>query len=400
MLKLLADQTQQADATLPVRWCVSLDVLERLKSGEVQQPHLLLVVTHENEEVDRYLLPLGQMMHYLQFHRPGKHKLFAAIVWDSAGNLVQLYRDYLSRRRSGYCERVYEPAHTVPLYDGEGEPTGKAKEVPDRLRLDGHSTEETSLEVVVADAFFAKKAAAWEWRWVNLWFETKPRDQCQFRRRRFLAYSIQPIVVLLFLIVKPVFELVAATFLTAIGMRRTHFGPILHPWKNDADEVWEDVKEGGNVFLTTKDGKNRPAAIVVFFPPILMVGWVITGMIIDGALKIGLGALSLILITLGIAAVISGLIATVTMLKNLIYSQRYEQQRAREHEMWEREKRERAARELILKRQLDAEYARLGVLSCDRPGLSASLRQLPKERQTVYLRFLDLKAKVCRPFAN
>lgn len=39
-------------------------------------------------------------------------------------------------------------------------------------------------------------------------------------------------------------------------------------------------------------------------------------------------------------------------------------------------------------------------LLCDGRDLKPSIADLPPERRTVHLRFLDLKAKVCRPFAK
>ena len=49
----------------------------------------------------------------------------------------------------------------------------------------------------------------------------------------------------------------------------------------------------------------------------------------------------------------------------------------------------------------DEEFAKeLEQLSCSNASREVSVAALPKERQTVYLRFQNLKSKVCRPFAS
>ena len=187
-MKLIVSSEEVGSPTVPLRWCITPDEVQHLKQEKMLNPHLLLVAIHGDWEVDRQLVPLSQMLTYVTFSRSGKNRLAACIVSNSE-SVKELKKRYLGKDEYGHYNcNVFE--------DG-------------RLQV-GYA--QTGVTVQVAKEFFAKEPAAWERFWVNLWFETRQRDQCQFRRRRMLAYSIQPPLVLLYVTAKILFRFLAAFF--------------------------------------------------------------------------------------------------------------------------------------------------------------------------------------------
>lgn len=357
MLKIFTNNPEAADPVIPIKWCLSPEAREILKQEKAVHPHLLLSIVYQGKEVERKLIPLDQAMEYVEFRRPGAHRVLGTIVWPNSDDVSKMKKYYLQENSQyRYENRILE-------YD-----------TAQFLFWAFHSSylrEATELAVVIADGFFPKEPPAWEKRWVNLWFETKPKDPCQTRKRRFLAYSIQPIAVLLWIVIS-----VALRFLTALGsvlllgMRGVDFGAILHPFRDEFRDVYYDAK---SVFIWDKDGKERPEAHMVFTPifPLLIFG-------------------ALFLVPLTIIWKVFGTVIMVGGAFVLIYIF-FDRVRSEKSRMSQQEKEQKAAEE-----ELDKT---LQLVACENTTPYATLGSLPKSRQTLYLRFNGLKAKVCRPYA-
>src|SRR4051812_9369593 len=98
MLRLSAPNDKQQEACVPVRWCVSKDVLETLEKDNVKEPLLFISITHNKREVDRVLVPLEQMMEYIQLRHAGINTLHAFIVWSDYESSDRMVNRFLSRR--------------------------------------------------------------------------------------------------------------------------------------------------------------------------------------------------------------------------------------------------------------------------------------------------------------
>jgi len=55
--------------------------------------------------------------------------------------------------------------------------------------------------------------------------------------------------------------------------------------------------------------------------------------------------------------------------------------------------------EKLTTEQVQRRYDEWSYLACEGKPLRVEVRALPRNRQTIYLRFKDFKAKVCKPFA-
>ncbi len=376
MLKLIINNPQAADAVLPLRWCLTSDTIERLKDVIDKEPRLLVVVLRNegssNYEVDRGLLEIDQLMDYVQFSRPGKYTVYAAIVYLKSRNIDWMKIFCLSKRSTHNYE--------YKVFDGAGKFRKNYLEESDIGVI-----EHTSIDIVVGKEFFAKEPREWENKWVNIFFSTKPADQCAYRRRRILAYTLQPILVFLILIpIVTIIKLFGGIFFLLCGYRGIDFKPILHPLRDTPNDVW--YYRESSIFVKDKDGNQRPFYYILF-APIVWIGLFVFSFLTNMFLPYGI-----LFLPYGIPmqfVVFSLSFIVVVLLLNKLQSITIEMIKL--HELRAEEER---------RKRLQEERERLfGDIICDY-SLGVGVKSLPKHRRTVYLRFIDLKSKVCRPFAQ
>jgi hypothetical protein len=372
MLKLIVgDQGKEVQsATVPVRWCVDKETLNELKKEGVTDPYLLLVTTGNGRELSRQLAPLSQLMDFVALRHPGRNTIYATIVFavdkeDNESVYGALHRMFLRKSRRYYDSDVIS-------YDGNF-----IKEIKHSGCICNLEFVET--DVMVPEELFAKKPSKWEERWINLWFEdTKIKDQCQFRRRRILAYTIQPLAVSGWIIMRFLMGLICGIFhLGILGHKKTDFRPLIHPWRYDLSEIWHNV---GKSFLNS-----------VFLWPFSPIVFCVT-IFISNALNIwthrGLSLWEVMglasIINLGVAFIYYvGLIVAVMF----VFSTGWTIEKIKAEWLTKKKQMQDRQKEIIDE----------GWLLCDK-DLTPSIRALPEQKRTVYLRYMDLKAKVCRPF--
>ena len=398
-IHLYAGQTTGGEAVIPLRWCICQSLFEKLKAEGAKKPHLFLVGVDPYEKESRKLLPLDQAMEYVTFYRPGGHKLFAKVVWDEDGRLGRLRKALLGVEQSGqYTTNVVRyDLHTqkVTLFESFGEVCQQGPIEP-------------LLTVNVAPEFFAKKPPEWLRRWTNWWFETGPRDQCQFRRRCILAFTIQPPIALIWFIGLFLVRLTIASFLFFfLGFRGINFKPVVFLRKYSNEDIWtendEYVRWGAVSFFTTdKVGKERPAFIQIltpFFPVAVFLLQAIFKLCrenSDSWLEIGVIAISVWLGTVALFATCHFIWKPIAKKREAVRLAEAADSAAQERKWLAKREREEA-----LKRALEARFARqYQEMVCPGVPLKASIEALPSSRRTIHLRFHALKQRVCRPFAR
>lgn len=382
-----------SDAVVAIRWCICPSILEAMKKHSVQTPHLLLVVTLDDREVDRKCVPLEQEMEYIYFQSPGQHRIQATILCPTTDGLPSLKNRIFSQDLGRWGVTYY-----VSLVDHRGDLVN----VIDRLNNLRSIIGQGEISVDVASEFFAKKPAAWVWKWANLWYETKPRDQCQFRRRCMLAFSVQPIVVVPWVIIICLFRFLAALFLGfGLGIRGIRFHPARHPFSLETNDVWYRAKANNerSVFLVDKNGNARPWFLVLFMPAV-MVCFFGT---LSGLKYLLFPDTSFWWVPVVATEIIAGLtllgylciLAARLMEKIIDFFSGGKADRQHRRELLARWRKEQ--QKFADLRTYDETYA---PLVCRGVPLKARLDAIPKQRRTIYLRFMDLKTKVCRPFAR
>lgn len=234
LIHLFTEDLRAGNSVIPLRWCICKEAFETLRSKGVENPHLLIVVVRNDKETERKLVPLDQMMDYVYFQNPGSHRILTTIVWEEEDRVSVLKIQLLNQSQYGvYDHYVLDVLKRDFRRDREdwGDWAGD-------LRI--HRLGQASLEVVVSKEFFAPEPAEWLKKWANLWYETKPRDQCQFRRRKIVAFTVQPPLMLAWIILNCALRFLTALFLLLWG-KRARFKPVLHPFRGSMLDVWEEM---------------------------------------------------------------------------------------------------------------------------------------------------------------
>jgi hypothetical protein len=392
-----AGNLESAEPVLAIRWCIDRAEAKALKDQNAENIHILFVIAYEGAGKrleDRCLVPIDQVMTYLNFRRPGTHKVFARIV--SSDNKKTIFRMCLDRRN----RRSYD----VELFNYEGTELRDVETLQERLQISVMPTG-AELGVVVPSEHFPKEPPIWVKRLVNAGFGYPPIDQCDFRRRMLFCPIKLPVLAMLAVLITTCRAL-CALVLSLRGMRGINFAAVIHPWRNDMDDVYAHVRTGESWFVRDEQGVVRPAWFF-FLQPIL---WLVIGVVLT-VLKLYLHMTYLALIMAGLSALSRSAIATWVFLSHhpsetwkviaeiaLIGLALYILAAAtvRKHE-----RADDLRRMLQVKKELQREqsYDNLYKLLACNPSITPTLSDLPTERQTLRLRYLDLKAKVCRPFA-
>lgn len=298
----------------------------------------------------RSLVPLEQAVHHVQLHGPGTNRIMVAIVWDGENRS----KATCLLEKEGKSSRSYN----LDVLSADHSEI-RTKNVA--------SMESASIDVDVNESFFAKEPTKWEKWWVNLMESSKAVDQCEFRKRRLFAYTIQPVVVIFWVLA----GLVTALFCGFFG-KKVSFTPIVSSIDKNADfsDIYED--KFGYFFTGPWTFCFRPFMLFV----VLLGSLVGIEFLNDWQLLAGTFFLVLLLLWL-----IIGLIGSIT--------------KKFQKEKWQREEEERRRKAEALEQEI-AEYRnRMESLLCSR--VPTKITKPP--RVTVRLLFEGVKAKVCRPFA-
>lgn len=267
------------DSSTAVTWCISKATAVQLQEIGAQNPQLLIVITNDEKEVDRYIVPLKKMMKHIHFRRPGKNIVHATIVWPSDGYAddtpKSIFSDRLDDGRyTATAVSKHQPISSAlmkkiimterklwesPAYDSEASKQLRiekmdlekehSKIVDDepfvfgiRTDFDGVEQlgEEAQIEVIVPKEMFAKDPPRWM-KWLGTrfdWWPTTAIDQCDLRRRALITGFVLPpwlVMKWTFLIVAGLFIQVANLFVLAfgllLGIRKMNFNPFRHPFQ-------------------------------------------------------------------------------------------------------------------------------------------------------------------------
>jgi heme exporter protein D len=373
-------QSQMADsATIPVRWCISPDLAEKLKERELDHIHVLIVVRSKaSGHEHRYLVPFTDATRYIQFASPGDNLVCALLLRVHGREKPGSLRDtYKTRKNGEYITDVISPR-------------GYILAVSD---LFGHETHDMCT-VNVGEEFFAKEPPQWLKKWGNLWFETKPRDQCQFRRRLILAFTLQPLVVGPYVALKVMFLLLFALALLLLGRKGIYWNAVIHPFTYEPSHVLRPPrhaqKDTGWMFAGRFTWCLSPFFIILLGALVWSTWGLLWGFSFDFQ-----GILLSLLFGFSGALLLSMVSLVVVAVRSIIGS-----------ENWLKKKRAKAAREARRKQELEEEEQRakkaqrereLEFLQCSLVDREDILK-VPKKKRRFTLMLDGLKATVCKPF--
>ena len=379
MFELQVADNDVTGGSIAVSWCTDPEFLKQLAERDIRDPQLVICVAPSGgnysirKEV-RKVVPLSDLMTYVEFRVPGKNKIWAFVT---TRDKKEARNKYLARSSGQFDTDILDMDGGEFAYNSS--------------YLDNQVLRATPVEVYVPEDCFAPEPADWEKAWVNHLFTSKVPDQCAFRKRRLFAYTVQVVIMLLNMMLRVILYVPALL----IGAKKTTTDVLFHPLQTslgDGLNMWG----GGTIFVRTWKGDpgfettvesditrweftkymvrkfwSLPFMPIIFIPLLLLIlahNWF--------ALGITAGAIVGVVLVFAIIWFFAEGIAR----KTFDSLQDWVDGLFQKKEMW----------------YLDQDEMEL--LMCGK-GNAKTFSQLPAKKKTLSLRFSNLKAKVCRPFS-
>lgn len=434
------DEAGQVAANVPVRWKISSEMIAALV-GKTVDPFMLLVVTNGGQEMDRIIQPLKSGMTFIQMRRPGANVIHATIVWqrdwrdpvkrivnkknDYGEHVLDLVRSFIPGM-SEVVQRIDELDEIIQWNeDGLDDAAINTLKVErkqlqaKRVELGSHekvyglfdffqaierSVEGDQIIVEVPDEMFAPPPPRWMTRLGSMYnWPRRLRDQCDLRGRVFFTSISLPFVAVVVVAFGAValiawslfklFSVLVAGLLLFFGMRNIGYSVIYKPDNMNIGELWNDLNPSfwthkkvdverpnsyypGGVYTVT-EYQPRDVAFRYVNPPFMLLVFVVgeIGIYFFFGHSSILGA---VLGTVG-GVLLAGGISSLVARSKIVHKETTREKKVVTPEQ---------------KTKLERDLAALT------SGGAAKLSELPMSQRTVRLRFLNLKASVCRPFAR
>jgi len=395
-LELFPESTVVQDGSLALRWCVGKGVLDDFKSKGITNLYILIICHYTSSNEIRYLVPLEKMMTYISFCRPGMWKVFATIVW---GNYSNLHDAFLRQRSIHQYHKFYVSTYGLE-YDFIRDAC--ANHNGSKFKQESLSSK---IEIQVPVEVFAPNPPAWEQAIVNFGFEFPPVDQCAYRRRRLLTYTVKWPFIILAVIFNETAKLLFSILGLCCGLRNMDFKPLLHPLRiSDGKDIWLTVNS--SIFWPKYKSAARSSCSreydyeyeyeichfwsFTFFAPIIFIPLVCLTSVIWKYRAIQLiSNCGLLLATMLVCFILMDLYALFR--KKPIWSMF--SLKEKKYKKREKEIKSEQARVAVY-------YKNLKHVACTGLPVEAKISALPPQKRTFYLRYLGVKSKVCRPFAR
>jgi hypothetical protein len=375
MFKLFVTSTDVDSGAIPISWCVSKEKLEELAKRGIKDPQIVLCVVPEANYFPskeyRKVVPLKDLMTYVEFRHPGKNKIYGIISFKGKRSAENCYLSKTFRTHDT----------TMLTYNGDDWREGWED-----------ITHKDVVSVDVPAGCFAPEPPDWEKAWVNHHFSSRCVDQCQYRRRRIFAYTVQPILMFLNLLLR-MWVLIMAL---SVGMRGVRFWKqVFLPLTYGIKDIFENMFDGGSVFIRPTKTEApwefykagwwliKRCWTLVFTPlllfPLLAMFWIfgIKATLIGWAL-----------VFLMIVGILVGVVITASIISLII----------------NRSTRDRVFNWLFSPfRSKDLWYTNddeMINIICDGTIKPMKVSRLPRKHRTIRLRLSELKSKVCKPFSR
>ncbi len=388
MIKLLVESTRPENPTIFVRWCLSKRTAERLIGDEFAK--VIICVVYDNGKEERFLRNLSDGVMPLTFRFPGTHKVLASVAVVKKEerddyepekffkNLTEKYSQfdyYLKlvsngsiRFTEGHIERQFQPVEAGP---------------------------DAVTEITVDSRHFAKERPKWITELINNRFEGKTRDDCHFRKRAVLALPALMLVAATSLLIG-VFRTIKFVCLASLCARGLNFKAIWQHELDVADEVWISGSKPRPSYWCVEDTQGNNKSYRLLVSPLFGILLATTHFLLVSYTGVGLERIwyfivrefksiytlvlwAAVLVVLGI-----GGLYTFTKLEPKI-----------KERQWKNVELAKIRRKAELE-----ESVRFLACSTERNKSAFAYKSLPKNHQTLELRWHNLKRRVCRPFAG
>jgi hypothetical protein len=385
--------------TIPVSWHFSEDIIRK-------KPRFVLICDHEDslekmagrssthcQSAYRHLFRADELMGYIQLRRAGPHFFTIFVIYGDAVDALSIAGVFMRKEGASFKDSLWKPS--ILTNNGDKHYSG---------------CEMTSVEFEAPAGLFAKRSETALgkalWAWTNRWFSEPPADQCHYRKRKFIAYPIQPPLVLIAGLLRTAYTIVASALLLFFGWRPEPF------FKNVRNAFLEPSRFTYNLRRYREWRRWRGVSYLGdrakdFIPPWTVPSLLVFGTIIAGLLTIFVYAVVVLMDwrevnyapLLMLALVMVAFVAFSALIRILLTPSRIEARRERRalrnEQRAQQETMKRRARE-----ERETEFLRQHASLRDVPPTADPKRIMPFVPMPVrfHLSFWAAKSKVCRPF--
>jgi len=366
MLKLFVSDKDATTGSIPISWCIDDETLLYLRDKGAKKPNVVIYITPEEMPHQIYIVvtPFKNMMVYVPLRFKGKNRIFGRVMFSKSY--------FYSHDDIVYWDLPPDKEENKEEKDGPTKILVKGYEIgSEKFERYEKTSTGTYLTINVPEECFAKEPPKWEQAWVNAMFRQRPQDQCEYRRRRLWAYSIQPIIVLFLMILRLIPTLVAFLF----AARNFSFKHLFSPFALDLDDAKEMFSEG---LLFVRKDQTSLLKTYCMFPLTPIISFPIIGV----AVLCLIGKISVVGIGMTILYILGtffGIVLLVLLVFFIVY---------------------------VVMSQLDKiptwydDQSEIEAIVCDGRSVPTKISKLPQKKRTVYLRYQAVKNKVCKPFAG
>lgn len=412
----------QVDAVVEIQWQPTPLAVERLAEAKATEAHLLIVTESQSYEMDRLVVPLEAGRWFVPLATPGLNHIHATIVWsdlpkdrsakrlllgkDSRRNYTLSVLDEIQPSVLSLSQQIQSASEQMNTPNISDEQRSTLDEQRSELQAQLREAYNDDYEAVIRSDLFSSYDERKHYRslgrarvslvvpekmFAQSWAITKKlgnlilsdaRDQCQLRRRAIItgvtAPIWVPILAAIFTIILACAYLVGALVVIALwvwGSRNLDYDYFKLNNGSKLGDIFADIKPSRwwTKEVKTDQGYGSqsiayPARhpIFYFLNPVTLV---IVTMIVGVQLYFGVDGWSLTIPFLVIAAIGLAIIAVAVIMTR---------------------------REDALTTEPPADVARQMVVKRYSPTAVQHAKQTP----TLHLRYLETKAKFCKPFAR
>jgi hypothetical protein len=201
-----------------------------------------------HEVVEEQLFCLHEGAGQIQFHRQGIFKIYATVIWYNDDQLSfhtwRTHRANISEDIENYRSRILDGLGN--LY----------------MRSLDHVEEDV---VQITDTFFAKKPNPTLWWWATLWWEDKPRNSCDYKKRLWFVLWIQVITVSIYAFLRGVLMAFCYLGLLLVGFRPSAFSfrPMFHAFSSMFKQMCDFESKTCNWAMQDANGRDRKTVVAI-----------------------------------------------------------------------------------------------------------------------------------------
>ena len=381
-IKILDHSTDSG--AIPISWCIDKKKMQWISRNHNLKNIKVYIISapltpnkRGNKNFEwRGVASLTDMIAFVTFYKPGPNRIFVSVL-DRSREDKTWTDSFLSKNRE--C-----------LAYGDQECNGELIPIKYNHYDDCSLVKVATFDVDVPEECFAKLPPKWLQSWCDLLFPiSKVKDQCAFRRRMIFAFTVQPIIVALLstfiifaLLLGWICQLIGALACLSVSCKNINWKPLFKPFNIfsstfNQESVFKNIN-GYHFAIFDKFGNFAPYNIFLcsIFPTLILTG-IFYLFAIDLIVRIPILFIMLLMVLttfilcslgcigIGILNYFDGLIVKPIKPKTA--------------------------------KTKEYEYKESELLSCGKLNIQ-SVRDLPRRKRTLKLKFKDTKAKVCRPF--